>query len=157
MSDKNDFQFGKMVENFIGTAKNITENIVQKGEEFIKDSGIQELKDYYPFYSWPPLNLYVSEDSCLIFEFGLSGFIRSDITIGFEDDYMVINAKLSNLYSTGSNERTFKNKLKLKDIVNQKYFVPEDKFDRKKYSVHMKNGLMRIVFSPIPGSELVFN
>lgn len=156
MSDKDDFDFGKMVNDFVGTAKNIGEKIIKKGEVFVKDSGIQDLKDYYPFYSWPPLNLYVSEDSSLIFEFGLAGFVKSDVEIRFDGDYMIMNATLSNIYSTGANERVFKSKLKLKDIADQKYYVPEEKFDRKNYSAHMKNGLLRVIFSPISGQELVF-
>lgn len=154
MSDKNDFDFGKLMDSFLGTAKNITENIVQKSEEFMKDSGLQDLKDYYPFYSWPPLNLYTSEDNSLIFEFGMPGFVEDDIKINFENEYMIFSAKLSNLYSTGSNIRSFKKKLKLSDIEEQKYYVPGDKFDRSNYSVDMENGLLRIVFSPINGKEL---
>lgn len=154
MSEKNDFDFGKLMDSFLGTAKNITENIVQKSEEFMKDSGLQDLKDYYPFYSWPPINLYTSEDNSLIFEFGLPGFVKDDISVRFEEEYMIFSAKLSNLYSTGSNVRSFKKKLKLSDIEEQKYYVPVDKFDRENYKLDMENGLLRIVFSPVIGKEL---
>lgn len=145
----NNDNFNKIMDKFIDTAKNITYNLVEKGGEFVKDSGMQDLKDYYPFYSWPPLNLYTSEDNSLIFEFGLPGFIKDDIKIEFEDDNMIFQAILSNLYSTGDNNHYFKKKLKLNDIVNQKYFVPADKYDRKNYSMHMKNGLLRLVFNSV--------
>ncbi len=149
MSKNSDFDFNKLIDGFIDTAKNITENIASKGSEFVKDSGIQDLKDYYPFYSWPPLNLYNSSDDCLIFEFGLPGFVKDDISIEFDGDYMLFSAKLSNIYSTGSTTRSFKSKLKLSDIVNQKYYLPLDKYNRKNYSIHMKNGLLRLVFNPV--------
>ena len=42
----------------------------------IKDSGLEEFKDFYPFYNWPPLNLYCDNNNSLIFEFGLPGFIK---------------------------------------------------------------------------------
>lgn len=148
MGKKGDFDFNGLIDGFIDTAKNITGNIVDKGGEFVKESGIQDLKDYYPFYSWPPLNLYTSNTEDLIFEFGLPGFIKDDITITFEKDYMLFSSILSNKYSTGETTRSFKSKLKLTDIVNQKYYLPEDKYDRKTFSMHMKNGLLRLVFSP---------
>lgn len=153
MADK--FDFEKMMDSVINTAKNIGETITQKSGEFIKDSGLQDLKDYYPFYSWPPMNLYLSHDKCLIFEFGLPGFVKTDIDIDFEDDYMVFSASLSNIYSTGGDNKYFKKKVKLGDIQKQKYYVPKDKFNRDDYDLKMKNGLLRIVFSPIEGMELV--
>lgn len=148
MADK--FDFEKMMDSVISTAKNIGETITQKSGEFIKESGLQDLKDYYPLYNWPPVNLYQSEDESLIFEFGLPGFIKSDISIEFEEDYMLFSGSLSNKYSTGGVNKYFKKKLKLGDIDKQKYYVPKEKFDRSNYTTSMKNGLLRVVFPPIP-------
>lgn len=145
MEDKKDFDFNKIIDNFIDGAKHVTDTLAVKGGEFVKDSGLKDLKDYYPFYSWPPLNLYNSEDNSLIFEFGLPGFIKDDIQIEFDGDYMLFSATLSNIYSTGDVVRSYKKKLKLGDIKTQKYFVPEIRFDRKNYTMHMKNGLLRVV------------
>ena len=149
MSSKNDFE--NLFSDIIDSTQKATESIASKCKEFIKDSGLDELKDYYPFYNWPPLNLYMSDDNCLIFEFGLSGFVKDDVNIAFEDDYMLFSTTLSNIYSTGDKIRTFKNKLKISDIGQQKYFVPKDRYDRKNYSMHMKNGLLRLVFTPLAG------
>lgn len=148
MGKGRDFDINKLVDGFIDTAKNITESMVEKGSEFVRDSGLKDLKDYYPFYSWPPLNLYVSIDNCMIFEFGLPGFIKDDISISFEGDFMIFSAKLSNIYSTGEHVQSFKSKLKLTDISPQKYYLPEEKYNRKNYSMHMKNGLLRVIFTP---------
>lgn len=149
MGKNNDFDFNEIIDSFIDTAKDITESIVHKGSDIVKKSGVQDLKDYYPFYSWPPLNLYTSSDDCLIFEFGLSGFIKDDVSIDFENDYMLFSATISNIYSTGSNTKSYKSKLKLNNIKNQKYYLPMDRYNRKNYSIHMKNGLLRLVFSPL--------
>lgn len=149
MGKKSEFDLNSLVDGFIDTAKNITENIVDKGEEFVKESGIKDLKDYYPFYSWPPLNLYTTEDNCIVYEFGLPGFIKDDVTIDFEGNYMIFSGRLSNIYSTGSTVRSFKSKLKLADIKEQRYYLPEEKYSRKDYSMHMKNGLLRLVFNPV--------
>lgn len=153
MADK--FDFEKIVDGVINTAKNIGETIVEKSGEFIKDSGLQDLKDYYPFYNNPPLNLYLSEDKSLIFEFGLPGFIKSDINIEFEDDYMIFSAVLSNLYSTGGDNRYFKKKVKLGNIEKQKYYVPAERFNREECDIKMKNGLLRVVIPAVEGMELV--
>lgn len=147
MSDKKDFDFNKLIDNLIDGTKNVTDTLIEKGSEFVKDTGLKDRKDYYAFYSWPPLNLYCSEDESLIFEFGLPGFVKDDINIDFEEDYLLFSAKISNIYSTGESVRFFKKKLKLSDIKVQKYYLPTEKYDRKNYTMHMKNGLLRIVFS----------
>ena len=149
MSDKNDVDLGKIVDSFFKTAKTVTDKVSQKSGEFVKESGLQDLKDFYPFYSWPPMNLYTSEDNSLIFEFGLPGFKEADLVIDFEDDYMIFSSTLCNKYSTGGNNRYFKRKLKLKDIKNQKYYVPEDQFDRDDYTLNFEDGLLRIIFKSL--------
>lgn len=141
MSENGDIDFTKIINNIISTAKNITETVIEKGNDVIKD--------YYPFYSWPPVNIYKSEDNSMIFEFGLPGFVKEDVKIEFEDDYLLLTCVLSNKYTTGGKEQRFRDKLKLEDIKNQKYFIPGDKFDRKNYTMHMKNGLLRLVFDSI--------
>lgn len=146
MADKDDFDFGKLLDDFIDGAKKVGENIRDKGSDFVKESGLKDLKDYYPFYSWPPLNLYTTEDRSLIFEFGLPGFIKDDVKIKFEGDYLIFSAVLSNIYSTGGNNRYYKKKCKLSDIQEQKYYLPEGQYDREHYTMNMKSGLLRLVF-----------
>ena len=129
MSEDNKFNFNRIMDGLLDNAKSIADTLSEKSSEFIKESGLKDLKDYYPFYSWPPLNLYSCVDESLIFEFGLPGFIKDDVTISFDEDYMLFSAVLTNKYSTGSAVRSFKKKLKLEDIAQQKYFLPADKFD----------------------------
>jgi HSP20 family molecular chaperone IbpA len=51
-----------------------------------------ENTDYYPNYSYPPMNIYMSEDLSLSFEFALAGFEEKDISLSFQGDYMVFSA-----------------------------------------------------------------
>ncbi|OQY38024.1 MAG: hypothetical protein B6229_07040 [Spirochaetaceae bacterium 4572_7] len=146
MSSKKDIDFGKLLDDFMDTAKNLGSNIAQKGSEIIKDSGLQDMKDFYPLYTWPPVNLYTLKDNSLVYEFGLPGFVEDDINITFDGDKMIFNAVLSNLYSSGDNVKYYKKKLHLKDIKNQKYFVPEDRYDRDGFTQTMSYGLLRLVF-----------
>ena len=39
----------------------------------------------------------------------------------------------------------FKKRLKLKDIEEQRYYAPQDKFDQENVKAHFKNGLLKIV------------
>ncbi|MDR1286045.1 MAG: Hsp20/alpha crystallin family protein [Treponema sp.] len=51
-----------------------------------------ENADFYPNYSYPPMNVYMTADRTLVFEFALAGFNEKDITLSFQGDYMVFSA-----------------------------------------------------------------
>jgi len=106
--------------------------------------------DYYPAYSFPPANVYITKNKEMVFEFALSGFDEKSIDLQFKGDYMVFSAKVPEGYSPQEDVRYFKRRLKFKDIIDQKYYVPQNKFDRDKVNAVFKNGLLRIV---IPAKE----
>ena len=111
-----------------------------------------ETVDYYPHHSYPPANAFITGDRTLVFEFALAGFNESSISLEFQGDYMVMSAKAPEDPEKPEEIRYFKRRLKLKDIENQKYFVPGDKFDREKVKALFKNGLLRVT---IPSFENV--
>ena len=111
-----------------------------------------ETVDYYPHHSYPPANAFITGDRTLVFEFALAGFNESSISLEFQGDYMVMSAKAPEDPEKPEEIRYFKRRLKLKDIENQKYFVPADKFDREKVKALFKNGLLRVT---IPSFENV--
>jgi HSP20 family molecular chaperone IbpA len=111
-------------------------------------SANEEPVDYYPSYSYPPMNVYMLADRSLIFEFALSGFDERDISLSFQGDYMVFSAKMSLDVPAEETVRYFKRRLKLKDIEKQKYFVPADKYMQEKVKAVFKNGILRIVVPP---------
>jgi HSP20 family molecular chaperone IbpA len=125
--------------------------------------------DYYPNYSYPPMNVFITEDKSLVFEFALAGFGENDISLSFQGDYMVFSAKLNNtdpVVAEGSAEldedakpfnadnvekptvHYFKRRLKLKDIEKQKYYVPLDKYAQEKVRAIYKNGILKVVVPP---------
>ena len=115
-----------------------------------------ENTDYYPNYSYPPMNVYMTQDRSLIFEFALAGFDEKDISLSFQGDYMVFSAAtpkqdaVDNIISgegLGEN-RYFKHRLKMKDIQKQKYFVPLDKYAQEKVKAVYKNGILRVSIPP---------
>ena len=113
--------------------------------------GGSDYVDYYPNYSYPPVNIYVTSEKSLIFEFALAGFNENDLSVEFKGDYLVFSAK-SPSSDYGSGSKFFKRRLKFKNVPEQKYFVPEGKFDQKKVKAVFKNGILKVV---IPAREII--
>ena len=113
-----------------------------------------ENTDYYPNYSYPPMNIFMTADRSMVFEFALAGFDEKDIHLSFQGDYMVFSAAMSetgetfNSSSQDNNIRYFKRRLKLKEIEKQKYFVPLDKYAQDKVKAVFRNGILRISVPP---------
>jgi HSP20 family protein len=115
-----------------------------------------ERVDYYPAYSYPPANVYLDKDNNMVFEFALAGFDNEAIDLQFKGDYMVLSATFP-AEGEGESEskesrKYFKRRLKMKDIEGQKYFVPEDKFDRDAVKAVYKNGVLRVF---VPAKETI--
>jgi HSP20 family molecular chaperone IbpA len=104
--------------------------------------------DYYPNYSYPPMNMFMSQDRSLTFEFALAGFDEKNIALNFQGDYMIFSATIDVQPETGDNFKYFKRRLKLKDVEKQKYFVPADKYDQEKVKAVFKNGILKITVPP---------
>ena len=116
-----------------------------------------ENTDYYPNYSYPPMNVLMTEDRTLVFEFALAGFEEKDISLSFQGDYMVFSAKLSGAGQSDDGQAKFmpddkvrylKRRLKMKDIEKQKYFAPLDKYAQEKVKAVYKNGILRVSIPP---------
>ena len=146
MKDRIVIDFGQMMDEFFEATQNFGDAF-KKGFSFNpsdKDGTTHwnENVDYYPRYSYPPANVYLTQDREMVLEFALAGFAEADIDLQFRGDYLILNAKAPERDDDPVEVRYFKRKLKLKDIENQKYYVPEDKFDREKVKASFKNGLL---------------
>jgi len=111
-----------------------------------------EYKDYYPGYSYPPLNVFLTADKSMVFQFALAGFSEKDINLEFRGDYMIFSATAPEHFEPSENVRYFKRRLKLKSIPEQKYFVPADKFDQDKVKAVLKNAILTV---NVPAKEIV--
>jgi HSP20 family molecular chaperone IbpA len=107
-----------------------------------------EHRDYYPGYSYPPMNVFITSDKSLVFEFALAGFSEDDISLQFRGDYLYFSAKAPAAYEKDDSIRFFKRRLKFKDIQEQKYFVPEDKFNRDEVRAVFTNSILTVTIPP---------
>lgn len=116
------------------------------------ESQTDENADYYPNFSYPPMNIYLTPERNIIFEFALAGFEEKNISLSFQGDYMIFSAKID-LEQPMDGVRFFKRRLKLKDIEKQKYYVPADKFDQEKVKAVFKNGILKVTVPPKEETE----
>ncbi|MDR1972906.1 MAG: Hsp20/alpha crystallin family protein [Treponema sp.] len=129
-----------------------------------------ENTDFYPNYSYPPMNIYMSGDLSLSFEFALAGFEEKDISLSFQGDYMVFSAAApvspgpsapdspgfdassgdgeSRRDGGQENLHYIKRRLKIRDIEKQKYYVPLDKYAQEKVRAVFKNGILKVTIPP---------
>lgn len=150
------FDLGALFDDIFEAARDITDSF----KDFQFEHGPfaapwnAEGVDFYPNYSYPPMNFAMARDRTLIFEFALAGFDEKDISLSFQGDYMVFEAKApvaaegSAGSAPGGNAdnglRYFKRRLKMKDIERQKYYVPADKFEQTAVKAAFRNGILRV-------------
>jgi HSP20 family molecular chaperone IbpA len=113
--------------------------------------GFGENIDYYPNYSYPPMNVYMTSGRSLVFEFALAGFSEKEVSLSFQGDYMLFSASTPadiDANPADENIHYFKRRLKLKNIEKQKYYVPLDKYAQEKVKAVFKNGILRVTVPP---------
>lgn len=108
--------------------------------------GVAEGLDFYPTYSYPPMNVYLTSDKSLVLEMALAGFNQEDLELQFVGDYLVFSAR-TQVIDEPEDVRYLKRRLRIKPVEQQKYFVPADKFDQSQVAATFKNGLLRVVVS----------
>lgn len=107
-----------------------------------------ENTDYYPGYSFPPMNIYITPERSIVFEFALAGFDEKDIVLTFQGDYMVFSARIGLEDQPGEGVRYIKRRLKLKDVEKQKYYVPADRFAQDQVKAVFRNGILKVTVPP---------
>jgi HSP20 family protein len=101
-------------------------------------------EDLYPYYAYPPANIFLTKEKSLVLEFALAGFEEKNIDLQFRSDYLYFSAKAPESGEPEEGVQFFKRRLKLKSIEEQRYYVPEDKFDHSRIEARFRNGLLRL-------------
>jgi HSP20 family molecular chaperone IbpA len=104
--------------------------------------------DYYPAYMYPPATIYLTREKKLVFELALAGFDEKDIKIQFRGDHLLFSATAPQALEAEEGMQYFKRRLKLKDIEEQRFYVPAEKFDQAGTQATFHNGLLRLVVPP---------
>lgn len=150
MKDHFVFDLNRIMEEVFEAARNFKDAFTDEfaygpgGFKFHWDENV----DYYPAYSYPPANIFLTKERELIFEFALSGFHRDKINLEFKGDYMLLSVKVPEGTDHPEGSCYFKRRLKLKEIVEQKYYVPASKFNRDKCKATFTNGLLTVKIPP---------
>ncbi len=162
------FDLGRIMDEAFQFAENIGESFDRETAEKMRRAAEQFGKgpfgnpDYYPAYMYPPSTIYLSKEKKLVFEFALAGFDEKEISVQFRGDYLIFSAKAPAGAHAGEggpsaepdeSVQYFKRRLKLRDIEEQRYFVPADKFDQAGTQANFKNGLLRLVVPPREQAE----
>ena len=155
MSEKTfSFDLGKIMDEAFRVAQNFGEAFGEQmaegfpSAEDMREHFREKFKwhshgDFYPYYSYPPMNIFLNKEKSLVFEFALAGFAEQDIDLQFRSDYLYLSAKAPQA-AEEEGVQYFKRRLKLKGIEEQRYYVPEDKFDRDKVEARFRDGLLRV-------------
>ena len=150
MKDRDFMDIGRIMDEIFSAAEEFgqafTEGFGPKAKWH--SFGWHEGRDYYPGYVYPPANVYITDDKSLVFEFALAGFAEKDITLEFKGDYLTLSARGSVDAGERQDVKYFKHRLKFKDIVGQKYYVPQDKFDQESAKARFKNGVLTVTVPP---------
>jgi HSP20 family protein len=143
---------GRIMDEALNMAQGFGEAFEEGMAEGFHKAGEQGAKfnwkhasDFYPHYSYPPTNIYLTRERTLVFEFALAGFAEQDVSLQFQGDYLLLSARKSGGEEAEVDVHYFKRRLKFKSIEGQRYFVPADRFDQEKVEAHFRNGLLEIM------------
>ncbi len=84
----------------------------------------------------------------MVFEMALAGFEEKDIKVQFRGDHLLFSASAPKSPDPEEGVQYFKRRLKLKDIEEQRFYVPSEKFDQAATQATFHNGLLRLVVPP---------
>ncbi|POR02286.1 hypothetical protein AU468_06775 [Alkalispirochaeta sphaeroplastigenens] len=151
MHNKDYLDLGQLFDYIFEATEELTSTFGDLGFDFRKTA---EHRNYYSLYSFPPANIYMLPDKTMVFEFALAGYRDSQVSLEFSGDYMVLSAAEPETCPGGEEVIFFHRRLKLKAIPPQKYYVPEDKFDREQARAVFRNGILKVT---VPSREEVRN
>jgi len=74
-------------------------------------------------YFYPPTNSYTNQDGSLVFEFALAGIEEGAVSISFQGDYLVLDAKAQEREAEDGGTSFYRRGFKPRNIDRQKYRV----------------------------------
>lgn len=145
MHNRDYMDLGRLLDQIFQATEQFTTSFGDFGFQAHKDT---EHRNYYSVYPFPPANIYMLPDRTMVFEFALAGYQDGDISLEFQGEYMVLSATAPEQTPDSEDVIFFNRRLKYKTIPEQKYFVPEDKFDREQAKAVFRNGILKVTIPP---------
>jgi HSP20 family molecular chaperone IbpA len=145
------FDLGRIMDEAFEWAQEFGERVQEglRGVELPEE--LRELKerfksyeDLYPHYPYPPANIYLTREKSLVFEIALAGFEEQGLSLEFRGDYLYFCARAPQAGEPEEGVQFFKRRLRLKNIEEQRYYVPADKFEQAAVQARFRNGLLRV-------------
>lgn len=144
---------GDLLDQLFGAAEDVKDRIeaeMARNLPFGKGLGLGDI-DYYPAYSYPPMNVYLTPDKTMVLEWALAGFEAKDLSLRFQGDFLLFSAGAPAEDEGVKDLKHLKRRLKFKAVEDQKYYVPADKFDQGQVNAVFRNGLLRVTVAPKAG------
>jgi len=104
--------------------------------------------------SFPPVNIWKSDDGKLIHQFSLPGFKEADISVTFRGDSMVLKARLSESAVEAEGQRYLRRDFTLRNVDRQEYPVPAGIWDQEKTKAVLRDGILTVTVPAKVESEI---
>lgn len=145
MHNRDYMDLGRVLDQIFKATEEFTSSFGDWGFEVRKNV---DNRNYYSVYPFPPANIYMLPDRSMVFEFALAGYRDADISLEFVGENMMLSAKAPDSVSEDEDVIFFNRRLKYTELRGQKYFVPEDKFDREQAKAVFRNGILKVTIPP---------
>ncbi len=132
------FDIGALFDEIFSVANQFSERAQETVSTFKREN-----VDFYPSYTYPPMNVWIGKDRQMVFEFALAGFDEKNISLSFQGNYMFFSATMEP-QDEDEDRQYFKRRLRLKDIERQKYYVPADKYEQEETKAVTQKGILKI-------------
>lgn len=100
--------------------------------------------DHPSAYFYPPTNIFNASDGSIVLEFALAGFDESAVSVTFQGDNLVLDAKVSARDDADEDGRFSRRGFRPRSIVRQKYRVPADEYAQDRAKAVFKNGVLTV-------------
>ena len=139
---------GKLMDEIFSAAEDFTTAFTGRLNFHPGEKAWRWNQEFYAAYSYPPANIYITDEKTLVFEFAIAGFGEKDIDLQFKGDYMLFSGTLPEDMADPPGARYFKRRLKRRSFTDQRYYVPADKFDRDRVKAVYRNGMLTVTVPP---------
>lgn len=148
-----DFDFGIDFDKIVDAAKEFGAKFKEMAPEFQADwfgpcggheqTGRGGGQSPQHWYAYPPTNAYVTSDDSLVMEFALAGIDESSVSISFQGDYLVLDARLA-AKKADEEPRYSRHGFRPRDVRRQKYLVPAEDYAQERAKAVLKHGLLTV-------------